>query len=81
MCHFASVVSLGVESDNRVFVLLLFLGVILSIRSFFTVCVNKNIPCSNNILVLSTALCCICVHSVMYTAHSRLKHIKCLNMI
>ena len=37
--------------------------------------VNKNIPCPDNILVLpTTTLCCIYLHSVMYT---RLKHIKC----
>ena len=41
MCHFDSVVSLGVESDNQAFVWLwsvslLFSGVILGTGSFFT---------------------------------------------
>ena len=43
MCHFDSVVPLGVESDNEAFVKLRsvlppFSGVILSMRSFFTIC-------------------------------------------
>ena len=49
MCHFDSVVPLGVEPDNQAFdqlcnVFLLFSGVILSIRLFFTILISTRCP-------------------------------------